>query len=935
MSDVAWDQVKDLLFQAMQVDSQERMRFLDEACAGNESLRAELVSLLAAAAATPPRFLESLPSELSRSTRQEDTLAPLEVGQLFEGRFRLLRLLGEGGMGQVWLAEQMAPVRREVALKLIRSGAFDPSILRRFIVERQSLAIMDHPAIAKVFEAGATSQGQPWFAMEYVPGLPITEYADLHRLDLRERVELLAHACDGVQHAHVKSVIHRDIKPANVLVVEVHGKPVPRLIDFGLAKATTPSAPDQSLHTRLGLISGTPGYMSPEQAHANPQDIDTRTDVYSLGVLLYVLLTGLQPFEIRRRAPPPIDEWLRQLREDEPPWPSAKLAADRESAATSAADRLTEPRTLIRQLRGDLDWITIKALARDRERRYGSAAELAADLRRYLQHEPVLARPPTWAYRTRKYLRRHRLGVAVAATLVLLLAGFSVVQSMQLRVITRERDRVTRISEFMTDMFQAADPTETSGREVTARTVLDRASADIRSGLHQDRETQAQLMHVMARSYVNLGLYRDALALARSASEARAQLYGPNDARTLDSRELYGWTLSRANQDAEAEPVLRDVLARERTTLARGDPRLLEAMRALSTVLVNEGGHNGEAEALVRQHLDLARTTFGPASLQTVRAMGVLGRLLLDEGRYAEAERTLRRLLDVAPRTLRADHPQILQAMTYLGFSVASQRREQEAEVIYRKALAEQMRVVGPEHSLTTMTMDWLAVCLGAQGRFEEAETLSRAAFATRLKSLGPEHYETLTSMFNLGEVLRGEGRLQESESILREAVSRSVHALGAESTDTLATQSSLAKTLNAEGRYADAEQLARSTLDAQLPILGPHDPDSIATQRELGKALAHEHRYAEAVSLLRALMAQKSKAADQGNLWSGWYDLACVAAAADQPRDALGYLREAIQRGYVDANGLAIDSDLASLRSNADFQQVLADLRRRTPPPD
>ena len=280
--------------------------------------------------------------------------------------------------------------------------------------------------------------------MEYVPGLPITEYCDQKKLKIGDRLELFIQACEGVQHAHQKAIIHRDLKPANILVVEVDGKPVPRIIDFGLAKATTPQVAGESLFTQLGHFVGTPGYMSPEQADPNVQDIDTRTDVYSLGVVLYVLLTGLQPFETKQRQKQPLDELLRKLREEEPPRPSTKVSTDRDTSAATAEARGTEPKQLVSLLRGDLDWITMKALEKDRARRYGAPSELAADIRRYLNHEPVVARPASAGYRLRKYARRHRVAVGVAAGLVLLLAAFSVLQAVQLRRITRERDRANR-----------------------------------------------------------------------------------------------------------------------------------------------------------------------------------------------------------------------------------------------------------------------------------------------------------------------------------------------------------------------------------------------------------------------------------------------------------------------------------------------------------
>jgi non-specific serine/threonine protein kinase/serine/threonine-protein kinase len=325
----------------------------------------------------------------------------------------VVQKLGEGGMGQVWLAEQTAPVRRQVALKLIKVGMYEDGVLKRFQSERQSLAIMDHPSIAKVFDAGTTPDGQPYFVMEYVAGVPITDYCDQKKLKIRERLELFIKVCEGVQHAHQKAVIHRDLKPANILVVDVDGKPVPRIIDFGLAKATTPQIAGETMFTQVGSFVGTPGYMSPEQADTSEQDVDTRTDVYSLGVVLYVLLTGSTPFDPKKWQKKPLHEVLRQLREDEPPRPSTKIGMEKESSVTSALMRDVQPKQLVDLLHGDLDWITMKALEKDRTRRYGTPSDLAADITRYLSYEPVVARPASTSYRSQKYVRRNRIAVAV------------------------------------------------------------------------------------------------------------------------------------------------------------------------------------------------------------------------------------------------------------------------------------------------------------------------------------------------------------------------------------------------------------------------------------------------------------------------------------------------------------------------------------------
>jgi eukaryotic-like serine/threonine-protein kinase len=945
MSTHDWQKVEELLHQAMALAPEQRAEFLDAACGSDADLRAELNSLLLVGEDLSDEFLNSpLRGVLEREIGEIESASALAVGQIFAQRFELVRKLGEGGMGQVWLAEQVAPVRRQVAVKLIKAGMYDEAVVQRFQSERQSLAIMDHPAIAKVFDAGTTPQGQPYLVMEYVPGLPITDYCDRHKLSIEDRLELFIHACEGVQHAHQKAIIHRDLKPSNILVIEVDGKPVPRIIDFGLAKTTAPQVSGETQFTQFGQFIGTPGYMSPEQVNLSARDIDTRTDVYTLGVVLYVLLTGLQPFETKRREKPTLEEWLRQLRDEEPPTPSTKVSGDKDTSSATADARRTEPKQLISQLRGDLDWITMKALERDRTRRYGTPSELAADLKRFLDHEPVIARPASTGYRLRKYIRRHRVAMSVGAGVLLVLVVFAVVQALQLRETTRERDhakqerdranqerdRATRIAAFMSNMFKVPDPSEARGNSVTAREILDRAANDIGTGLAQDPDVQAQMLHEMAGTYNNLGLHARAHELAQRALDARQSLHGADDPKTLESMTQLGLILHMEGHDADAEPLDRRALADERRVLGSDDPLTLETADDLAMVL-KPLGRFPEAEKLAREVVDTSSRRLGPESALTLKAQNHLASILFYEGHAADAEKVLRPALDVERRVWGPDHPETMKALAMLAISLHHENSFAEAESLYREVLAASERVLGSEHPSTAIAMGNLASILADEGHSPESLNLQRQALAIFSRTLGPDHPSTLMCGLNLTRGLRSEGRLHEAERMQRQILATEIRAHGAEYPDTLLAESELAKTFFLERRYAEAEKLAQDTFDIQLRKLGPRHRDVLDTLQRLGMAMALNHHYPQAKLLFTDVIDKTRNAQGSGNPWYVWYAFACTAAVSNHADDALSYLQEAADRGLKDADGLATDDDLKDLRPNPRFQQFIAELRAPT----
>jgi len=873
-----WKRIKDIVSAALELDSAEHAAYARDACQGDEALLAEVQSLLDA---------HQHSDGFSKSPDIGPVFAAFDSVQSF-GPYRLDRKLGHGGMGQVWLAEQRFPVRRMVAIKLLSLGTFHPASLQRFQLEQQSLARMDHPAIAKIFDAGTSPDGRPYMVMEYVPGIPITDYCDLHKLSIRQRLELFQQVCEGVQHAHQKSIVHRDLKPSNILVTDANGKPCPRIIDFGIAKPISAGlAGEQTIFTQAGSLIGTPGYMSPEQLDPSIPDIDTRTDVYSLGVLLYVLLTGSLPVPKGDLTSRPVDEILRELRESDPPTPSTRVSTERNSATKAAQERNCDPPQLVSELRGDLDCITMKAMEKDRERRYATPADFAADIQRHIENLPVLARPASVGYRLRKYVRRNRLLVSAAAAAAILLLGFIGTLSYQLRRTTRERDRANRITDFMTLMFQVSDPSEARGNTVTAREILDKSSAEISSGMSKDPELQAQLMVTMGRVYIGLGLPAKAAELFQKSADIRKRLFGMRNRETLQSLDLLCWALQDLGRFQEAEKIENEILPLRQEILGSDDPDTLSSRTNLANALYGEGRFDDSLK--VDREAIAIRKRVLPNDRDTFMEMSNLAATLGDLGRYKEAERLLQESLAGLQRITTLDDPMVIKVRANLADTYDKLGRYSDAEALDRELLDARRRVLGPEHPDTINNISDLAAVLSHQGRFAEAEKLHREALAQQKRTVGSEHPQTLGTLLGLAYDLAGQKRFAESENLLRGILDVQKRTLGAGNADTLATQAYFATVLRRLGRFDEAKALSSPMLDpGRFPVLS--DPTA-------------------ALSL---------------------YNLAGIAAARGDSSQALDLLQQAADRhlNRIFIQDIENDHDFQGLTSDPRFRQLVARIR-------
>jgi len=763
------EQVTKIFLDACELGPQERERFLDLACGGDSALRAEVESMLS------HDWNNDLVSRLRQSFSTADLPEQrLERGTLI-GPYKILRELGRGGMGVAYLADQQKPVRRQVALKLIKWGMDTEQVIARFQAERQALALMNHPNIARVFDAGATPEGRPFFAMEFVDGVPITRYCDQNRLTTAERLDLFRQVCEGVQHAHQKGIIHRDLKPSNILVTLIDGNPVPKIIDFGVAKATSQRLTENTIFTELGQLVGTPEYMSPEQADLAVVDIDTRTDVYSLGVVLYELLAGALPFESSRLRQAGFDEIRRIIREEEPPKPSTKISGSGAASDEWARSRRTNAGSLARQLSGDLDWITLKALDKAPNRRYASPGELAADIERHLRHEPVFASPPSAAYRVRKFVRRHRMGTAVTTAVALLVGGFSIVMTVQASRIARERDRANaeaevanQVSRFLVDVFDVSDPWEPEGATLTARELLHRGAERIDSELGDQPLVRARLMATIGWIYERLGLYEEARPLIEGALEIRRQrLSGDHPDLAASLHDLA--YLNQETQGGEVRSLYERALEIQEAALGPDDPAVAFTLANLASACRGDGDA-GLALRLLERAVAIHEKTGHPDLWKSLNDYAIQLHALGDLDRaVATYERSIA-MLD-------PDHPGVAWRMINAANIYRETGRLEKARRYYDHAIPLVEQAFGEGHTYLALSLEndgllhrRLGDCEGAREKFARALAIQESNFgagsswvAQSLALLGGLEIEC-------GELEQGKQHYREAIGIMAES---------------------------------------------------------------------------------------------------------------------------------------------------------------------
>ncbi len=915
---------KDIFAEALRLrNPAERAAFLDRVCAGKRALRQEVESLLAAyekagdfldqACAGNPALRQEVESLLSAHERAGVFLQPTvvlpEPGIALErpgtmiGRYKLLEQIGEGGFGVVYMAEQTEPVQRKVALKIIKPGMDSRQIIARFEAERQALALMDHSNIAKVLDAGATEAGRPYFVMELVRGIPITNYCDQKALPMAERLQLFIQVCHAVQHAHQKAIIHRDLKPSNVLVTLHDGVPVPKVIDFGVAKALGQKLTEKTLFTSFAQMIGTPAYMSPEQAGLSGLDVDTRSDIYSLGVLLYELLTGVTPFDKETLAKAALDEIRRIIREVEPPKPSTRLHTLGNKLGEVAKQRQAEPATLSRLVRGDLDWIVMKCLEKDRTRRYETANNVAQDIEHHLNYEPVTAAAPSTVYLAQKFIRRHKAGLGMAATVVLLLTAGAVVSRLQAVRAQRAEKQAETVARMLTDILVGVTPELAKGKDT--RLMLD-VLGKVGARVDMDRKRQpliaARMQDLLGVVYLNLGNCAKAESRLRWALETHERMLGKEHSATLTSLNHLARVLIAKGDYAGAERLYRDAKGAFERTLGKKNLTTIASQLGLGQALFGKGDSAG-AEAVFREALDAQKVILGKDDPGTLKTISHLGDVLCARGNYAGAERLLRGALEEQEPSSR----EALRIVQKLAGVLGAKRDQAGAERFYRRALEGQEAILG-KHDRDTLTTAYdlgrllstkgdyagaerlfrhaaegwqivlgneslnlactlhnLGLALTEQGKLDEAEKALRESLAMHRKMGGAEHAHVPGAARGLAGVLEKRGKSQEAKLVNREAEAtdsliRALKSYGSEHAETAKALVRVGAAIEARGELLEAEPVYRRAYEMRLKLLDPKDPALTESRGKLIEVLMKTGRTAEAGAVERDAGGAESK---------------------------------------------------------------------------
>jgi serine/threonine protein kinase/tetratricopeptide (TPR) repeat protein len=794
--------------------------------------------------------------------------SPIQEGPgTWVGPYKLLQRIGEGGMGAVYLAEQEQPVRRRIALKIIKPGMDSEQVIARFEAERQALALMDHPNIARVLDAGTTVSGRPYFVMELVHGVPITHYSNDAQLTPRARLELFVPVCQAIQHAHQKGVIHRDIKPSNVLVTLYDGRPVPKIIDFGIAKAVDERLTERMRLTQDGLIVGTLEYMSPEQAEMSALGIDTRSDIYSLGVLLYELLTGSTPLERERLREAGYVEILRRIKDEEPPKPSARLSELKATLATVSAQRGTEPGKLRKSVRGEIDWIVMKALEKDRTRRYETANAFARDIGRYLEGDPVEACPPSAGYRLRRYACKHRAALAAVAAFATLLVLGAVLSTWQAIVATRAEVRAKAesvkagraaaeaqavLSFFQDRVLAAARPEGQEGglgKDVTIRVALDAAEPKIATAFREQPTVEASVRGVLGTTYHFLGEPAQAIRQLTRALELRSAQLGSDHPDTLLTRNHLALAYRDAGRWDRAIPLLERTLEIESTRLGAEDPRTLLTQNDLA-LSYRDVGQLDRAIALFEPTLAARSATLGPDHPDTLLTQQNLAMAYREAGRWDRAIALFERTLAAQTARLGPDHPFTLLTRNNLAPAYLAVGQVDRAIALLEQTLAARVAKLGADHPSTLSSQNNLALAYQAAGRLDQAIALFEQTLAARAAKHGADHPRTLTTQYDLANAYETQGDSVRAESMLQGLLATQKKILGAEHPDVGQTLSALGQSLLKQRKWAEAEPPLREGL-AILTAKRPEDWSRFNVQSRLGGSLLGQAKYAEAEPLL------------------------------------------------------------------------------------